>query len=46
VGKPKFSIPRFDGEGDVEDYLTWELQIETLWCLHAYTEDKKVKLVS
>jgi hypothetical protein len=39
-------IPRFDGEGDVEDYLTWELKIDTLWHLHAYTEDKKIKLAS
>jgi hypothetical protein len=46
LGKPKFSIPKFDGEDDVEDYLTWELRFETLWHLHAYTEDKKVKLVS
>jgi hypothetical protein len=46
LGKPKFSIPCFDGEGDVEDYLTWELRIETLWHLHAYTEDKKVRLAS
>jgi hypothetical protein len=46
LGKPKFSIPRFDGKGDVEDYLTQELRIETLWRLHAYAEDKKVKLAS
>jgi hypothetical protein len=46
LGKPKFSIPRFDGEGDVEDYLTWELKIDTLWHFHAYTEDKKIKLAS
>jgi len=37
LGKPKFSIPRFDGMGDVEDYLTWELKIEKLWRLHEYT---------
>ena len=30
LGKPRFSIPSFDGEGDVEDYLTWELKIEKL----------------
>jgi hypothetical protein len=39
-------IPRFDGEGDVEDYLTWELKIDDLWRLHAYTKDKKIKLAS
>jgi hypothetical protein len=46
LGKPKFSIPHFDGKGDVEDYLTWELWIETLWRLHDYTKDKKVRLAS
>jgi hypothetical protein len=46
LGKPKFSITKFDGEDDVEDYLTWELRFEILWRLHAYTEDKKVKFVS
>jgi hypothetical protein len=30
----------------VEDYLTWELRIETLWHLHAYTEDKKFRIAS
>ena len=25
LGKPKFSIPRFEGSPDVEKYLTWEL---------------------
>jgi hypothetical protein len=39
--KPKFSIPRFDGEGEVEDYLTWELRIETLWRLHLTLKIKR-----
>ena len=46
LGKPKFSIPRFEGSTDVEEYLTWELKIEKLWCLHDYTKDKKIKLAS
>ncbi|KAK1601926.1 hypothetical protein QYE76_027031 [Lolium multiflorum] len=47
LGKPKFSIPRFEGGTDVEEYLTWELKIERLWRLHPdYTEDKKIKLAS
>lgn len=46
LGKPKFSIPKFDGQGDVEEYLTWELKIEKLWRLHDYTEERKVKLAS
>ncbi|KAK1681670.1 hypothetical protein QYE76_042518, partial [Lolium multiflorum] len=30
LGKPKFSIPKFEGGADVEEYLTWELKIEKL----------------
>ncbi|KAK1663115.1 hypothetical protein QYE76_051274 [Lolium multiflorum] len=43
LGKPKFSIPKFEGGADVEEYLTWELKIEKLWSLHPnYSEDKKL----
>ncbi|KAK1616313.1 hypothetical protein QYE76_021830 [Lolium multiflorum] len=46
LGKPKFSIPKFEG-ADVEEYLTWELKIEKLWSLHPnYSEDRKIKLAS
>ncbi|KAK1645151.1 hypothetical protein QYE76_062956 [Lolium multiflorum] len=45
LGKPKFSIPKFEGGADVEEYITWELKIEKLWRLHDYTEDMKVKLL-
>ncbi|KAK1663994.1 hypothetical protein QYE76_052153 [Lolium multiflorum] len=41
LGKPKFSIPKFEGGADVEEYLTWELKIEKLCRLHDYTEDRK-----
>ncbi|KAK1616142.1 hypothetical protein QYE76_021659 [Lolium multiflorum] len=47
LGKPKFSIPKFEGGSDVKEYLTWELKIEKLWSLHPnYTEDRKIKLAS
>ncbi|KAK1629459.1 hypothetical protein QYE76_003774 [Lolium multiflorum] len=47
LGKPKFSIPKFEGGADVEEYLTWELKIEKLWSLHPnYSEDKKIELAS
>ena len=46
LGKPKFTIPRFEGSTDVEEYLTWELKMEKLWRLHDYTEDRKIKLAS
>ncbi|KAK1644746.1 hypothetical protein QYE76_062551 [Lolium multiflorum] len=47
LGKPKFSIPKFEGGAIVEEYLTWELKIEKLWSLHPnYSEDRKIKLAS
>ncbi|KAK1677603.1 hypothetical protein QYE76_038451 [Lolium multiflorum] len=46
LGKPKFSIPKFERGPDVEDYRTWELKIEKLWRLHDCTEDRKIKLAS
>jgi len=46
LGKPKFSIPTFEGSTDVEEYLSWELKIERLWRLHEYSEDRKIKLAS
>ena len=46
LGKPKFSIPKFEGSTDVEEYLTWELKMEKLWRLHDYTEERKIKLAS
>ena len=46
LGKPKFTIPRFEGSTDVEEYLTSELKMEKLWRLHDYTEDRKIKFAS
>ena len=45
LGKPKFSIPKFEGSTDVEEYLTWELKMEKLWRLHDYTEERKLNLL-
>src|SRR3954462_12516396 len=46
LSKPKFSIPKFEGSTDVEDYLTWELKMEKIWHLNDYSEDRKIKLAS
>ena len=46
VGKPKFTIPMFEGSVDVEEYINWELKMDQLWRLHDYTEDRKIKLAS
>src|SRR3954467_14533495 len=44
--KLKFSIPKFEGSIDVEEFLNWEMKIAQLWRLHEYTDDKKIKLAS
>jgi hypothetical protein len=41
LGKPKFTVPKFVGSTDVEEYLNWELKVEKLWRMHEYTEDRK-----
>src|ERR1041385_5882804 len=46
LGKLKFSIPKFEGSIDVEEFLNWEMNIEQLWRLHEYTDDKNIKLAS
>jgi hypothetical protein len=46
LGKPKFTMPKFVGSTDVEEYLNWELKVGKLWRMHEYTEDKKIKLAS
>jgi hypothetical protein len=46
LGKPKFTVPKFVGSTDVEEYLNWELKVEKLWRMHEYTEDRKIKLAS
>jgi hypothetical protein len=44
--EPKFTMPKFMGSTDVEEYLNWELKVEKLWHMHEYMEDKKIKLAS
>ena len=46
LGKPNFTVPKFVGSTDVEEYLNWELKVEKLWRMHEYTEDRKIKLAS
>jgi hypothetical protein len=42
-GRPKFTIPKFLGK-DAEEYLNWEMRIESLWRLHECTDDRKIQL--
>lgn len=46
LGKPKFTIPKFEGSTDVEEFLSWELKIDKLFRMYEYSEDKKIKLAA
>jgi hypothetical protein len=45
-GKLKFTMPKFDGRSDPEDYFTWELKVEKIFRLHNYLEEKKLAMAS
>ena len=45
LGKPKFSIPRFEGSMDVEEYLTWELKIENYGVCMIILKIKRLNLL-
>jgi hypothetical protein len=43
-GRPKFTIRKCLGK-DAEEYLNWEMRIDSLWRLHECTDDRKIHLV-
>jgi hypothetical protein len=43
-GRPKFTIRKCFGK-DAEEYLNWEMRIDSLWCPHECTDDRKIRLV-
>jgi hypothetical protein len=45
-GKLKFTMLKFDGRSDPEDNFTWELKVEKIFCLHNYSEEKKLAMAS
>jgi hypothetical protein len=45
-GKLKFTMPKFDGRSDPEDYFTWKLKVEKIFRLHNYSEEKKLAMTS
>jgi hypothetical protein len=45
-GKLKFTMPKFDGRSNPEDYFTWELKVEKIFRLHNYSEEKKLAMAS
>ena len=39
-GKLKFSMPKFEDTSEPDAYLTWELKVEKIFCVHNYSEEK------
>ena len=46
LGKLKFTMPKFERGFDPEAYFTWELKVDKIFCLHNYTEEKKLAMTS
>uniref|UniRef100_J3MSD0 Retrotransposon gag domain-containing protein n=1 Tax=Oryza brachyantha TaxID=4533 RepID=J3MSD0_ORYBR len=46
LGKLKFTMPKFDGGSDPEAYLTKELNVDKIFCIHNYSEEKKLAMAS
>ena len=45
-GKLKFTMPRFSGSIDPEDYLSWALNVDKIFRLHNFDEEKKIAMAS
>ncbi|KAK1661720.1 hypothetical protein QYE76_049879 [Lolium multiflorum] len=44
--KLKFNMPKFKGEDDAEDYLSWALKVDKIFRIHNYSGAKKVAMAS
>jgi hypothetical protein len=45
-GKLKFTMPKFDGGSDPKAYLTWELKVDKIFCMHNYSKEKKMAMTT
>jgi hypothetical protein len=45
-GKLKFTMPKFSGSTEPEEYLSWALKINKIFRLHNYNEEKKIAMAS
>ena len=45
-GKLKFTMPKFSGSIDPEDYLSWALKVDKIFRLHNFDEEKKIAMAS
>ena len=39
-------MPTFSGSNNIEDYLSWALKVDKIFCLHNYDEEKKIAMAS
>lgn len=37
-------MPKFSGGSDPEDFLSWSLKVDKIFCLHIYDEAKKIAM--
>ena len=44
--KLKFTMPKFNGSNDPEEYLSWALKVDKIFRLHNYEEEKKIAMAS
>ena len=42
----KFTMPKFSGGPNPEDYLSWALKVDKIYQVHNYDEAKKVAMAS
>ena len=45
-GKLKFTMPKFTGSNDPEEYISWALKVDKIFRLHNYEEEKKIAMAS
>src|SRR4051812_41739638 len=45
-GKLKFTMPKFTGSNEPEEYLSWELKVDKIFRMHNYSNDKMMAMAS
>jgi hypothetical protein len=45
-GKLKFTIPKFTSDDDADAYFSWAIKVDKIFCMHNYSEEKKVAMAS
>src|SRR4051812_4733071 len=45
-GKLKFTMPKFTGSNEPEEYLSWELKVDKIFRMHNYCNEKMMAMAS